>query len=348
MSRDLGATTLSLCAISSVTGDEAALCNHVASWAAQSLPDCEVRRIGQSLLVVPPGREGRPRVGLFGHLDTVLPSPSQPLEMRDGRVYGCGASDMKAGLAVMMAMLERRHSYDSDLLAVFYDREEGPMEESGLPAVLEQLPHIDLGVMLEPTANRLQLGCVGSLHARVRVHGRRAHSARPWQGDNALYNAIPLIARLRDRERREVIVDGLRFYEVVTPTVALTRNSRNVVPDLFELNLNFRFAPGRAIDDAVNELRAIVGDAAEVEIVDAAPSGAVCRSHPLVTRWVERAALACESKQAWTDVARLTAVGVAAVNMGPGDPAQAHQAGEHVEIAALDEGLRVLEALVSA
>lgn len=348
MTRDLAATTLALCAIPSVTGNEAALCDHVAAWAAESLPDCEVRRIGQSLLVVPPSREGRPRVGLFGHLDTVLPSSDQPLEIRDGRLYGCGASDMKAGLAVMMAMLERRHAYEADLLAVFYDREEGPMDESGLPEVLSQLPPIDLAVMLEPTANRLQLGCVGSLHARVRIHGRRAHSARPWQGENALYKALPLLTRLRDRARREVMVDGLPFYEVMTPTLALTRNSRNVVPDLFELNLNFRFAPGRAIEDAVSEVRALVGDEAEVEIVDAAPSGAVSRCHPLVTRWITRAALTCESKQAWTDVARLTAIGVAAVNMGPGDPAQAHQAGEHVEVAALDEGLRVLEALVSA
>lgn len=347
MTRDLAATTLALCAIPSVTGDEATLCDHVASWAAASVPDCEARRIGQSLMLLPTRREGRPCVGLFGHLDTVLPSSDQPLEVRDGRVYGCGASDMKAGLAVMMAMLERRHIYSADLLAVFYDREEGPMDESGLPAVLEQLPSIDLAVMLEPTANRLQLGCVGSLHARVRFPGRRAHSARPWQGDNALYKALPLLARLRDRQPRQVMVEDLPFHEVMTPTMALTRNSRNVVPDVFELNLNFRFAPGRDVADAIDELRAAVGADGEVEIVDAAPSGAVSRSHPLVMRWIERAALACESKQAWTDVARLTAMGVAAVNMGPGNPAQAHQAGEHVDIAALDEGLRVLEALVA-
>lgn len=347
MTRDLAATTLALCAIPSVTGDEAAICDHVAAWAASALSDCEARRIGQSLLVVPPVREGRPRVGLFGHLDTVLPSADQPLGIRDGRLYGCGASDMKAGLAVMMTMLERRHAYDADLVAVFYDREEGPMNESGLPAVLSHLPPIDLAVMLEPTANRLQLGCVGSLHARLRFHGRRAHSARPWQGDNALYKALPVLARLAERSPREVMVDGLPFHEVMTPTMAVTRNSRNVVPELFEVNLNFRFAPGREVVDAVRELRALVGDAAEVEIVDVAPSGTVSRSHPLVTRWISRASLACESKQAWTDVARLTAIGVAAVNMGPGDPAQAHQAGEHVDVAALDEGLRVLETLVS-
>lgn len=346
MSRDLAATTLTLCAIPSVTGAEGAICDHVAGWARESLSGCVVRRIGNALLVLPEPRDGRPCVGLFGHFDTVLPATDQPLEVRDGRVYGCGASDMKGGLAVMMAMLERRRDYHADLAVIFYDREEGPVDESGLPAVLTELPPLDLAVMLEPTANRLQLGCVGGLHARIRFQGRRAHSARPWQGDNALYRALPLLARLQARPRREVIIDGLPFYEVMTPTTAVTRNSRNVVPDVFEVNVNFRFSPGRALDDAEAELREVLGSEGEVEIIDRAPAGAVCRSHPLVERWIERAGLDCESKQAWTDVARLTAMGVAAVNMGPGDPAQAHQAGEHVDVAALDEGLRVLEALV--
>lgn len=346
MTPRLAETTLALCAIPSVTGDEAALCSHVERWAQETLPDCAVHRINSSLLIVPPRRENRPCVGLFGHLDTVLPSPDQPLEIRDGRVYGCGASDMKAGLAVMMALLERHAHHHTDLVAVFYEREEGPMDESGLPPVLEKLPPIDLAVMLEPTANRLQVGCVGSLHARVTVRGTRAHSARPWQGDNALYRALPVLERLRARERREVTIEGLPFFEVLTPTMASTANSRNVVPDRFDINVNYRFAPGRHEDDALQDLVALVGDEGEVTLVDGAPSGAVCLRHPLVTEWIARARLEPEPKQAWTDVARLTAMGVAAVNMGPGDPAQAHQAGEWVAVEAIDAGLAVLEALV--
>lgn len=344
----LALTTLELCAISSVTGDENRICTHVEEWARARFSRDEVRRIGNALTVVPSLPAGQhPMVGLFGHLDTVKPSDDQPLEIRDGRVYGCGASDMKAGLSVMMEMLERRNRYGCDLVAVFYDREEGPSSESGLPAVLEHLPRLDLAVVLEPTANKPQLGCVGGIHARVRFRGRRAHSARPWHGDNAIYKALPLLHRLQAQEPREVIVDGLPFYEVMTPTVAATDNSPNVVPDVLMINLNYRFAPNRTEESARRVLVKMVGGEGDIEIVDVAPPGAVVRSHPLVMQWIDRTQLVPEPKQAWTDVARMTAIGIPALNMGPGDPAQAHQAGEWVAVEALDEGLRLLELLVS-
>lgn len=348
VTRDLARTTLDLCAIPSVTGQEAEICGYLERWARGVLADDEVRRIGNALMLLPRRRDASsPLVGLFGHTDTVLPSPDQSVELRDSRVYGCGASDMKAGLAVIMAMLERRERYRCDLMAVFYDKEEGPQAESGLPAVIAQLPPIDLAVMLEPTANQLQLGCVGGVHARVRFKGRRAHSARPWHGDNALYKALPMLHRLEARQPLEVNVDGLSFFEVMTPTVAATYNSHNVVPDVFMVNVNFRFAPDRTEQSALDEIFRMVADEGEVEIADVAPPGAVARNHPLISAWVEKCSLVPEPKQAWTDVARMSAIGIPAVNMGPGDPAQAHQAGEWVAIPALDHGLQLLEQLVS-
>lgn len=346
---DLAQTTLALCAIPSVTGGEAALCAHIEGWASREFADDEVRRLGNALMIVPRGRDpARPRIGLFGHLDTVMPSGDQALAVRDGRVYGCGASDMKAGLAVMMAMLERRERYRLDLAAVFYDREEGPTSESGLPAIIPHLPPLDLAIMLEPTANQLQVGCVGGLHAQIRFTGRRAHSARPWHGDNALYKALPLLRRLQERKPVEVVVEGLPFFEAMTPTVASTYNSPNVVPDLFTINLNYRFAPGRTKEWAVAEVERMVDGEGNVEIADYSPPGAVTRYHPLVKAWIEKCGLTPQPKQAWTDVARLTAIGIPAVNMGPGDPAQAHQAGEWVSVDALEEGLRVMEVLAHA
>ncbi len=344
--RNLAATTLELVSIPSVTKHEEPICDHVERWASRLGEEVRVRRVGNGLVVSPAAPSQRPAVGLFGHLDTVLPSPDQACEIRGGRLYGCGASDMKAGLAVMMALHEERARWACDLVTVYYDREEGPAAENGLEDLRAHLPRLDLAVMLEPTANRLQLGCVGGLHARLHFDGRRAHSARPWQGDNAMYHAIPVLERLRRRQRREVVVDGLPFYEVMTPTMAWTSNSANVVPDAFVVNVNFRYAPGRTAAAAEEELRALVGADARVEVVDVAPSGAVCRDQPMVARWIARHQLAVESKQAWTDVARMTAHGVPAVNFGPGDPAQAHQAGEWVAVEAIAEGYRLLADLL--
>ncbi|MBM3462689.1 MAG: succinyl-diaminopimelate desuccinylase [Armatimonadetes bacterium] len=345
--RDLAATALELVSIPSVSREEEALCAFVQEWARGILSEDEVLRQGNGLVVKPHPRGNRPLIGLFGHLDTVPPAADQPLGIRDGRLYGCGASDMKAGLALMIAAVEQRAELASDIVAVFYDKEEIAASENGLEDLLPLLPAMDLAVMHEPTANRLQLGCVGGLHALLHFDGRRAHSARPWHGENAIYKSLDLLGKFQARERREVVVDGLPFYEVMTPTMAWTHRAANVVPDAFTLNVNFRFAPGRSLEDAEAELRKFVGDAARVEIRDRAPSGAVCRNVPLVSRWIERCGLEVESKQAWTDVARMTGRGVPAVNFGPGDPAQAHQAGEWVSVEAIDEGWRLLKGLLT-
>ena len=128
---------------------------------------------------------------LYGHLDTVPAQGNAIPEARDGRVFGVGASDMKSGLAVMLALLE-----DAQVAAgpyrvagVFYDKEEGPAHENGLEEVLDTvgwLGQAGLAVVLEPTDLELQLGCQGALNARVTFFGEAAHSARPWLGVNAI------------------------------------------------------------------------------------------------------------------------------------------------------------------
>ncbi len=334
----LAETTLALCAIPSVTGAERAIADDL-ERRARRLPGVAVRRIGESVVA---DIGAGPLIALFGHSDTVKPASDQPLEISGGRVHGCGASDMKGGLAVMLALLEDASAGmfpHTRLRCVFYDREEGPASESGILPLLEGPDAVDVGaelaLCLEPTDNRIEAGCVGGLHARVTFEGKRAHSARPWQGDNAIYRAIELLTVLRDRGRRAVEVDGLTFYEVLNATMASTENSRNVVPDRFTLNLNFRYAPGRTSDDAIAELRALVPVDAEVEIVDVAPSGAVRLDAPRLRAFIARQQLAVEAKQAWTDVARLASRGIAAVNFGPGATAEAHQARESIAIDAL-------------
>lgn len=360
----LAAETLRLCQIPSVTGDEAEIARYLEARLHElgSAQRIEVERVGNTLLARTPRRPGRPLVGLFGHTDTVKPAAGQPIAIVEGgpegqgggRVFGCGASDMKGGLAVMLRLLAEAALLPFDLLCAFYDKEEGPASESGLlPLVadggrlLMRSGVMDLAICLEPTDGQIHAGCVGGLHAMVAARGQRAHSARPWQGKNAIYAALPLLERLRDFGRREVIVSGLPFYEVLSATTAATSNSRNVVPDRFVLGLNYRFAPGKPLSQARDELLAFVGPDYDIEIVDEAPSGAVRLDAPPVKSWIERTGLEVAAKQAWTDVARLTALGLCAVNYGPGDTAQAHQANESVSIAALVRATSCLRALAT-
>jgi succinyl-diaminopimelate desuccinylase len=342
IANELAELTLELCRIPSETGNEKRIADDIEARCRAAAPEARIHRIGNSVICIPEAGEAEggalPSVALVGHLDTVRCAEKQRYEISDGRVYGCGSSDMKAGVAVMLRLLDGwRELRAARPVWIFYDREEGPYEENGLEPVLESgvLPPLDLAFVLEPTDGAVQLGCMGVLNARVVVRGKRAHSARPWQGESALSRAIPLLERLRDRERREVRFGDLTFYEVTTATQAATFNSPNVVPDVFELNLNCRFAPGRSMEEAVRELTELVGASGEVEIRDAAPAGEVYLDHPLLTPWQRAERLPIAPKQAWTDVARLTQHGIPAVNYGPGETAQAHQADEWCSVQSL-------------
>ncbi len=332
------ALTLALCQIPSVTGDEAACADAIEAILAAT--PLTVSRVGLTVLARGPDR-GRPLVLLVGHTDTVPPKPGgEAPPHRDGRrLVGLGASDMKGGLAVMLALAERlpftELAYDVGM--VFYDREEGPWAESGLGPALEAMPWLrsaTLAFCLEPSDNDVQVGCMGTLHGTVVFEGRAAHSARPWQGVNAIHAAGPLLTRLAELAPVDVWCGAHRFREVVSATLASGGRTRNVIPERFELNLNYRFAPGKSVRDAEAELRALAAPA-QLFIHEAAPSGRVVTDNALLLRFLAINGNPVTAKQAWTDVARLSAAGVDAVNLGPGISAQAHQAGEYADLSLL-------------
>lgn len=327
----------------SVTGEETALCDDLEARIGASA-GWSVERAANNLVVtrdVPdPARE---RLVLAGHLDTV-PEPAKGLPMRveEGRVYGRGATDMKAGDAVMLSLLERFGWAESDLepVFVFYEREEGPFAENGLETVFAGMPHVleaDLALLLEPTEGALEAGCIGTAQIGVTFRGRSAHSARPWLGVNAVTMAGSLLAKLHGLDPEEVEAGGLVFYEVTTPTLARGGTATNVVPDEFWINVNHRFAPGRGEEHVRSVFDALLGGyEAEYELHDFAPSSPVALDAPLVQRFIhpsdDAPALEVRPKQAWTDVARFAERGVPAANFGPGIPAQAHQDAEHTEL----------------
>ena len=347
LSERLAVRTLALCRIPSPIGEEAALCDELERWALERCPREEVRRVSHSLVV---GRvqPGRPTIALVGHLDTVPYFEGDGEPHRDGdRIVAKGASDMKGGVAVALDLFETLPE-DAPVrpILVLYEREEGPYAENGLEGLFaaDAIPRVDLAICLEPTDNALQLGCVGSLHATIRFRGQAAHSARPWEGVNAIHRAGPLLAALAALTPLEVALGGFVFREVWSVTRAAGGRARNVVPDLFELNLNHRFAPGKSLDAAQADLRRLVGPEAEVEFTDLSPSGPLCLDNRFVQR-LQALGLRVEPKQAWTDVARLALHGLPAVNLGPGQPAQAHQVGEWATIRALGEAHRTLRGL---
>lgn len=356
---DLVARLIALCAVPSVTGAEAALADML-ERRYRDLGE-PVVRVGDSLVVGAPDAD-RPTVLLVGHLDTVPATDADELAreaiLDDGTavVVGRGTSDMKAGNVVAMHLMEDatlRTASPWSIALLLYAGEEGPASGNELCAVLDAVPWLTdaaLAVVLEPTDGRVELGCLGGIHARIAFHGAAAHSARPWQGRNALSGAGSFLTALERRAPVTRVVDGIDFRDVLVATQAWTGGlgpqergtaPMNVVPDRFTVNVNLRFAPSRDLATAEQELRdeiaVLAGEDAGVtiEIVDRAPPAPPRREDAAVTAFVSTVGAVIGGKQAWTDVARFTERGVPALNFGPGATAQAHQRGEWVTIDAL-------------
>jgi len=345
----LDETLLWLCSIASPIGEEKALCDAVAERLSRLSLAAPIRRYGDSIVVPLLRRReaGRPHIALVGHLDTVR-TENGPARIEEGRCFGAGAADMKAGLAVMIVVAETLGLVlDCDLTLVFYAREEGPYAENELGPVLaadEDLRGVDLAVCLEPSDNMLHLGCCGAIHATVTFEGRTAHSARPWEGENAITKAAGLLDRLAKLAPIAHPIDGLVYRTTTTVTLANGGRGRNIVPDTFTLNLNHRFAPDTSLEQAQADVRALVGteEGARIELTDLSPAAMPSASHPLVKKLVDAGVRGVEPKQAWTDVARFSSLGIAAVNFGPGENKQAHQKNESTDLSLLFQGYKIL------
>ncbi len=301
-------------------------------------------------------RGERPLVLLAGHLDTVPAQDDLPARYAGGVVHGLGAADMKGALAVMIELLlDLPTERTLDVGAVFFPREELPFTATSLTPLLEREPGLrsaDLAIVMEPTANRIQLGCLGNLNATWTFSGTAGHSARPWLADNAIEHAARAITALAAEAPVEHEFAGLTFTAVTTAVMIAGGIARNVVPGSCTVELNHRYAPGTSAATAEDGLRrrcelASAGKAI-LEFAGNAPSGAVPDDSPLLDALAAAAGerSGFQPKQAWTPVAEFALAGVDAVNFGPGDPAFAHRRDEQVAAAALAASYQALRRLI--
>jgi succinyl-diaminopimelate desuccinylase len=326
---DLVETVTWLVDIPSVTGDEANLRDAV----SKRLSDLPHQEVADSLVV---GQPSEAVVVLVGHLDTVPAQGESRSRVEGDRIHGLGATDMKSGLAVIIHLLEELGT--RKVAGVFYAGEEGPLAGNQLGQVLDQAPWLrsaTAAVVLEPTDRAIEAGCQGVINADVVFTGQPAHSARPWLGENAVTKAAGFLAEMGARQPEPHVIGGLEFLEVISVTTAHGGVARNVIPGEFAMNVNYRFAPDRQPDDAVARLHEVCSGADLVDVTDVAPAGSVDLDHPLFRSLIERTTAPLQGKQGWTDVAQLSAVGIPAINFGPGEPALAHTPNESVRISDL-------------
>ncbi|MDI1459862.1 succinyl-diaminopimelate desuccinylase [Catellatospora sp. KI3] len=342
------ALTRALVDIESVSGDE----KEIADAVEQVLRDCahlRVERIGHTVIArTELGREQR--VVLAGHLDTVPIADNFPSTTDGKRMWGCGTSDMKSGtaLALHLAVTVDRPRYDATYF--FYECEEVEAVRNGLKIVADLRPELlraDFAILLEPTYGVVEAGCQGTMRAKVRTHGVRAHAARSWLGDNAIHKAGEVLRRLEQYQAREVMIDGCRYREGLNAVKVTGGVAGNVIPDECEVEINFRFAPDRSVAQAEEHLREVMSGY-DVEITDFAPGALPGLEAPPAAQFLAATGAAPAAKLGWTDVARFAELGIPALNFGPGDPNLAHKRDEHVELEKIEQGAALLRRWLEA
>ncbi|MGH3744241.1 MAG: succinyl-diaminopimelate desuccinylase [Mycobacteriales bacterium] len=332
MGLDLGdpvALTRALVDVPSVSGDEQRLADLVAAALAET--GLTIERHGNN--VVARTHLGRDRrVLLAGHLDTVPIADNVPSRTDGGRIHGCGTSDMKSGLAVLLHLAATVPAPTSDVTVIAYDCEEVEADRNGLAALARDHRDwldADLALLMEPTNAAVEAGCQGTLRVRLTADGHRAHSARSWLGDNAIHRLAGPLAALRSYEPRSVEIDGCVYREGLNAVGVGGGVAGNVIPDQAELLVNFRFAPDRSVEQAFDHVAETLGP---VTLVDAAAGALPRLDRPAAAAFVAATGTAPVAKYGWTDVARFAALGIPALNYGPGDPNLAHTREESVDI----------------
>jgi succinyl-diaminopimelate desuccinylase len=339
--------TRAICDIESVSGNEKPLADAI-EHAMRTVPHLTVTRVGNNVIArTNLGREKR--VAIAGHIDTVPVNDNLPtrFETLGGVEYlwGRGTVDMKAGIAVQLVLAAELKDPRYDITWLWYDNEEVSSDLNGLRRLSVERPDLleaDFAILGEPSGAQVEGGCNGTLRVDVRTTGLRAHSARPWVGDNAIHKAAPILQRLADYTAREVEVDGLVYREALNAVLIRGGVATNVIPDECVVHVNYRFAPSRSGQEAVDHVKQVFGGH-EVSVVDLAEGARPGLDTPFAREFLTAVGATAKPKYGWTDVARFAALGIPAVNYGPGDPLKAHADDERVacdEIVACEQGLR--------
>jgi succinyl-diaminopimelate desuccinylase len=334
---DGGALTAALIDVASVSGEEKPLADAI-ERALAAEPHLTVNRDGNTVIArTSLGRAER--VVLAGHIDTVPHAGNYPssLNTERTRLLGCGASDMKSGVAVQLRLAAGVPEPTRDVTYVFYDCEEVAADRNGLLRVARSSPHLlsgDFAVLLEPSGGAVEGGCQGTLRVAVRASGARAHTARSWMGDNAIHNAGAILDVLRGYTPREPVVDGLRYHEGLNAVAISGGVATNVVPDACEVQVNYRFAPDLSPQQAIAHVQELFAGFA-VDVLDVAPGARPGLDAPVAAAFVAAVGGTPRPKLGWTDVAQFAELGIPAVNYGPGISEIAHTPGEYVELTAI-------------
>ncbi len=303
-----------------------------------------------------PGRDSRRRLVLEAHTDTVSVkgmtiAPFDPV-IADGKMFGRGACDTKAGLATMMhamAFLKAEGiTPECDvLLAAVVDEE---FSYRGVVKLCEDL-QAEAAIVAEPTEMRVVIATKGVLRCRILVHGKSAHSSKPQLGVNAITQMARVIAAIEaDNERMRGLQHPLVGHGTCNVGVIQGGTQVNFVPDRCAIEIDRRLLPGERAKDAVRHYRALLACLPEVKAEIEEPLLLVDEAldTPFETQVVQVASsllrdLGLEAAPCGVpfgcDASKLSRAGIPSIVFGPGSIDRAHTADEWVELDQVEQAL---------
>ena len=333
---DLVELTRAVCDIESVSGNEKELADAIESALAK-YSHLEVIRDGDAI-VARTNFGHATRVVIAGHIDTVPVADNLPIKLlpmeREQVLWGRGTVDMKAGVAVQLKLAATLNKTNTDVTWVFYDHEEVEASLNGLGRIARNRPDLldaSFAVLCEPSNAQVEGGCNGTIRVEVRARGVKAHSARSWMGKNAVHASAEILNRLNAYEPQSVEVDGLVYRESMNAVLISGGMATNVIPDECVVTVNYRFAPSKSGEEAAAHLCELF-DGFEIAMTDLSEGARPGLDLPEAAAFVAATGSTPKPKYGWTDVARFSALGIPAVNFGPGDPNKAHADDENVPV----------------
>jgi succinyl-diaminopimelate desuccinylase len=348
LTADVVTLTEQLVNIESVSRNEQEITDAV-ERALGALDHLDVTRRGNTVIASTHLDRGE-RVVIAGHLDTVPLNDNLPARNDGTDLHGLGSCDMKGGDAVILRLAATVAEPVRDVTFILYEAEEIETEFNGLYRLSQSDPDLmraDFAILMEPSDAVVEAGCQGTLRVDVTARGERAHSARSWKGVNAIHGAGEILARLNGYDARQPVIDGLTYHEGLNAVFIRGGVAGNVLPDECVVEVNFRFAPDRSEEEAQAFVRDFFSGY-DVRVTDSAPGAMPGLDRPAAKAFVEAVGGEVNPKFGWTDVARFSALGVPAVNFGPGDPMLAHKQEEFVPLAQLQHCERTLREWLGA
>jgi len=333
-----------------------ALCAILTAWGFAA--ELHEAAPGRPNVVARIGKSGGRSLMFNGHLDVVgtdgMTHPPFEAEESDGRMYGRGSCDMKAGVAAMCAAAVRAVEAGIDgeiVIAAVADEE---YESIGTRALVESGVHADAAIVTEPTRLCIMPAHLGFAWIEVVVHGKASHGSRWDLGVDAIRHAGLYLAAM-DRFDKEVLTS--RAHPLLgRPSVHASLidggSGMSTYPDRCTIRIERRTIPGESVEQVEREMRALTpaGVRADVRITFSQLPSDVAVDAPIV-RALDGAlraaseAVRVEGMTAWTDAALLNGAGIPAICFGPGDISLAHAAVEYVPVDEIERATDVLARL---